>query len=124
MNAGDTFLSPSPGSRDAQHLWIVITSSNVQGKCAIVNVTSYDPNDDRSCVLQPGDHPFVRHPSVVRYQGATIADAGLIERAIREGVVKARGAVSPDVLRRVQEGALLSKYTENGVKDAVRVEFA
>ncbi len=59
MKLGDTFLPIS--EEDVTHLWIVITEPDASGLVAIVSLTTRRNNSDETCLIQMGDHPFVRH---------------------------------------------------------------
>jgi len=66
MDCGDTFLMPAPGGRITPHLWIVITTPDpVTHLCGIVSVTTLRNSKDQTIILQPGDHPFIRHQSTI-----------------------------------------------------------
>lgn len=124
MRAGDTFFGPHPQSPGVDHLFVVLSSPDHQGKFALVNITSQDAGKEQTCVLLPEDHSFVRHETVVRYRSAVVVDLQLFEKAIENGIMKPQEAMKAAVLERMQNGALASRYTEIGVKNAVRAELA
>lgn len=70
MSPGDTFYW-DPG-QTLPHLWIVLhvgpDESGIHS-ALVVNMTSLRPGGagDRSCVLQPGEHPFVSRPTILLY---------------------------------------------------------
>lgn len=53
----------------------------------MVNISSITPHleHDMTCVLNPGDHPFIKHPSFVYYRKASIYGAQGISRNVAEG---------------------------------------
>ena len=61
---------------------------------------------DATCILDVGDHPFIRHPSCVHYAAmgqrseAHLPKVGMIQEPLRE-----------DVLRRVIEGVSASPHS-------------
>ncbi len=122
MNCGDAVVSPSPGSLE-EHLWVAITTPDASGKFVLVNVTSQGPEKEQTCVLNAGDHPFIKHESVIRYVDATIVDLTLVREAIAGKIMRPNAPMSAAVLRRIQSGAIVSKFAENGVKTAVRTEL-
>ena len=71
-------------------------------------------------VLRPGDHPFLRHDSVISYAYSKITTVEAIETAILNGTAKLREPVSEAVLRRVRAGLLDSDFTPNGVRHYYR----
>jgi len=52
-----------------------------------VNITSVNPalEYDASCVLQAGEHPFIKHDSYVYYRKADLFNADKMEQAINDG---------------------------------------
>jgi hypothetical protein len=106
MSAGDTFLM-SPRAGVDLHLWIVITAiEDGSGLLAVVSITTLRHNADQTLILRRGDHPFIRHDSVVHF-----ADARLVELKTIEGNVAAKHITphepcSAKLIREVQDGAL------------------
>lgn len=120
LKAGQTLLLPKPG-HDVSHLWVLILCSDpVTMETVIVNLTTQRSHSDTTLVLQPGDHPFVKHPSVVHYGDARIVDGRPIEAALMAGTFPAHSDCSPDLLHRIQEGLLTSPFTPGKVKMYVR----
>jgi hypothetical protein len=116
MRAGDTFTFVD--KKLDNHLWVVISDPmlDVADPVVIVSLTTYKEGKDRTCVLEPGDHPFIRHPSVVYYIGAMdVSNAGL-ESCANEGRLLLQGAVSPEVLARVRQGAAQSPFIPEGCR--------
>ena len=77
-----------------EHLWILITKPNPLNDSSIwVNVTTARPGSDRTTVLQPGDHPAIRHESVIFYRGASLVDLVKLQGLIHRDLC--RGACNP-----------------------------
>lgn len=123
MNVGDTFLSPSPSSPDIRHLYVVITAVR-GGRFAVVNITSQSPEKEQTCILQQGDHPFLRHESVVNYGDARFFEQHLVQHATAAGLIAPQERIDAKLLERIQKGALASLHTELGIQAAVRVELS
>ena len=120
LKCGDTFLLPKT-SGDREHLWIVITDPDLAtNKAVCVNVTTQQTYSDSTCVLQPGDHPFISHTSVIFYQDARELDLTLVEKALTTGikdfVCQAHDPCSEHLLRRIRQGLIASKHTPKGIK--------
>ncbi|MEE9277415.1 MAG: hypothetical protein V3V06_03300 [Dehalococcoidia bacterium] len=90
---------------------------------AIVNLTTRRERFDNSCVIQSGEHPFIQHDSVVNYRAAELLSIVHLDIASQEGFVELRSPVSPELLLRIQEGAIASIYTSGKVQDAIRREL-
>lgn len=118
MTPGDTFVPIAP--RGDGHLWVVISAPTPQNRLAIVNLTTRRPPCDDSCILQARDHPFLRHESIVFYARARLADADILDGNLSGGLYSPRDPVTVGLLRRIQDGALVSPYTSGLVQACVR----
>jgi hypothetical protein len=117
---GDSFLLPKPG-QETSHLWVIITEPDVAGDAVMVNLTTQRPHSDVTVVLQPGDHSFIRHPTVVNYSDARLVNTPQLDAAINAGICRQLDPVTPAVLKRIQTGLLLSPLTPNKIKTEYRV---
>ena len=89
---------------------------------AWVSLTTSRQNSDQTCVLNAGDHPFVRHETVVGYSRADLQNTTKLSSGLASGQLICDDNVRPDVLVRIQQGALRSKHTKNEVKDFLRLQ--
>jgi hypothetical protein len=118
VDVGDAFLDFFPGVPN--HLWLVLTREQ-DDEVAMANVTSLGPHiRDETCILRPGDHPFVHHDSVVLYAKARIYTTGTIRGMIGRGLLEPRPAATPALMDRIRQGAVDSPFTPADVKAAVR----
>lgn len=110
MQLGFSFVFQS--GRDGYHLWVV-TSDPFQNDKEIltVNLTTVRdlPHEDRSCLVQPGEHPRIDKPSYARYDYAECHDYAYFERICKGTIIYEHPPVSPILLRRIQQGALISR---------------
>lgn len=123
MKLGTTFIFMD--SAKGEHLWMVISEPADQ-RVVIVNFTSWTPGCDETCIVEPGEHPFVRRKTVVRYSGARVlkrenlAGALAMEHSDGSGFVcPRRDDLSPELLLRVQVGATTSRLTPLTAKEIV-----
>jgi hypothetical protein len=119
MNAGDAFLAGTDED-EKLHLRIVVTPPTPDGEVAVVSLTTRRRHSETLIVLQPRDHPFIRHESVIAFSYSEVTSVARIERAISAGDARRREPVSSDLLRRIQEALLDSDFTPNGVRQFVR----
>ena len=93
-----------------RHLWIVVSRPTAEGMIAVVNLESHRARaggHDESCVLlQPGEHPFVRRTTCVNYRRAKMESEAVFDSKARVGRRVAWDPLGPELLRRIQEGAL------------------
>ena len=98
IRLGSTILS--------NHLYVVISDpAKHDGKCVIVNVTTQRAISDTTCVLQPGEHPFLKHNSVINYEDAIKTSAAAIEMSLKKGLVCSHSDMPSKVLERIIAGA-------------------
>jgi hypothetical protein len=108
-----------------EHLWILVTDPNPINNSAIwVNVTTARLGSDRTKVLNPGDHPAIRHESVIFYSGAKLVDLTKLESLIQAGVARKTANCSRSLLVEIQAGLLNSKFTSKRIQNSFKAEKA
>ncbi len=75
---------------------------------------------DKTVRLLVGDHPFIRHASNVSYGDAEFAFLGKLTDAVARGEASMAQPVSGALLRRMQDGLLMSSRTIHVIVDYVR----
>ncbi len=71
MNAGDTFLITDKNLDE--HPWVIISDTAIDDKqVVVVNFTTSHPSKESFCLVQSGDHPFIRHKTCISYLHARI----------------------------------------------------
>jgi hypothetical protein len=123
FKAGDTFLLPKT-SDGVEHLWIVVTDPDINANAIGVNVTTRYSTSETTVVLMPGDHPFIKHESVIRFRDAKILELKSLEHLLSTGTTKfachTHAPCSAELLTRVQEGMIKTSQLSNEVKDYFR----
>lgn len=116
LKAGQTILLPKPG-QTALHLWIVLFAPDpATHETVIVNLTSLRTHSDTTAILQPGEHGFVQHPTIVFYADARLVDAKQLLALIKAGTFQSHQDCSAALLLKVQQGLLASPMTPQKVK--------
>lgn len=118
-NLGDAFLINTPPN--GQHLYIAIAQTT-ENDYLFVNVTTRRNNSDTSCVLLPGSQvtSFIFHESVIAYQFAREMNVIELASLITPGSPIPKGACSSVVLRKIQQGGLVSKRLKKRYKTALK----
>ncbi|WP_428276207.1 hypothetical protein [Candidatus Palauibacter sp.] len=107
MQAGDCFLIG--GHELTPHLWIILTRpSGDPARVLIASCTSRKPWSDDTVLLDRGDHPFIRHETVIAYTEIRIVEARVIEFQLGLGKITRRERMRRAVLDRVVEAVLNS----------------
>lgn len=111
MNAGDTFLISFDHTGPKPHLWILLTDPSQGEPAILVSVTTLRHGKDQTVVLQPTDHPWVRHPSAVLFGDAFVTEAKRLQEWIDGSLAMPKEACSPDLLALVRSGLRSSEFT-------------
>lgn len=94
------------------HLFVVISDpARNPDEVVLVNVTSVKPHTrDFSCRLAVGDHPWLRHDSVIAYQYARTETAYQLRGLIARDKVELEDPMPESTLNRIIDGAFYSPY--------------
>ncbi len=113
-----TLLIPS-GPADSKHLFVVVTDKCDQGKHLLLNFTTVRPNlqYDATCVVEPGEHQFIRAQSYVAYRYAQIQDADRLARFVDNRYYQSSDDAPSALVERMIAGAFASDFTPNFVLD-------
>lgn len=83
-------------------------------------VTSWKNNpklDDPACILNEGEHEFIKHKSYVAYNQVVLFERDYIESSLEYGTFKAKPPVSKKLLLRIIKSASSSKkISKNNLK--------
>lgn len=114
MKPGETYLLEG-------HLWVVVSLPGADGSVAMVNFTSYREPCDESCILQPGDHSFIKRKTIVQYGWGTMVSPAMQKKVQEQPQYE---DVSGSVLDRIQQGALKSQATSFKIAKAIEDTLA
>ena len=117
--AGDTFFAPWPESDGVTHLFFVISDPSIDGKHVLaVPMMTWDADyKESTCLVHPGEHPFIRHTSFVNYDCAELTSADFIEERLASGAFRAHKPASPELLEKIRTGAERSDFLALGYRD-------
>ena len=117
---GATLLIPSGPEHDPDrmHLFVVLTNpfdDRGDGVPRVLLVSLSTVHDDKyhdpACVLEPGDHRFVKHKSFVVYRAARIEEANKLTEGVRKNLFQPHERVSEAVLLKIRRGLESSEHT-------------
>lgn len=119
MHHGCAFVMAHGG-----HLWIVITPPNDQSEAVIFNLTHLGNSSDESCIIEPGEHPWVRVRSQVCYgYGQVLTSERWDKIRVGEGFVQYQDA-DRELVGRIRSGAIQSRYTKPRLREMVRAALS
>jgi hypothetical protein len=109
-----TLLIPTGGKN---HLFAIITEKCPQGEHLIVNVTSVNAgiSHDTTCILDIGDHPFIRRQSYVEYRRADIVSAAHMTKMVDSRVYQTSADISANVLQLLCDGIEDSPFVKRRI---------
>ena len=119
---GFCFLGEPEGVEQKRHLSIILTEPNSTGQVVVVTVTSLKDAEGQQpeCVLHAGDHPFIRHDSVVGFKQAEARNyKDIIERQLN-GTFIHKEPLEPAVFGRVLKAAKLARKMSPRIKSIQR----
>lgn len=123
LGIGFTFINQETENLPS-HLYFILSDPSADKKVAIVNATSWKTRDeslnDKSCVLVPGDHPFIKHKSFVYYRKALCSPVEKIKLGLQNGVLVPHDSPSDELINRVILGSSKSPFTPNEVLGLLR----
>ncbi len=114
---GNTLLIPSGPKDGHKHLFaVLITPTEVDGYgkepmalMACVTSIKVGVSHEDTCVLNKGDHPFMEHSSFIDYRFTRLEKAKFVETKVQSGEFIEKEPCSPDLIKRIIQGALKSR---------------
>lgn len=121
ISLGDTFHWQS-GMSAYPHFYIVMAEDTSDGQVLVVNATTKRNTSDLSCILNPADHNYIKHDSVINYADARELDKNSLDTWINnpnDPDIKPDNPVSANVLSRILAGA----RTTNALKRRFKQKY-
>lgn len=101
---GDTFLLMG-GRVATPHLWVVLWGPAGEDDAFLTVMLTTDRGyTDQTCILDVGDHPFIRHRTSVDYKVCSRWRGAKIDELVKTGVAKPRDRMDAAVLERIRAG--------------------
>tara|TARA_R110001606_G_scaffold122144_4_gene254929 strand:- start:339 stop:764 length:426 start_codon:yes stop_codon:yes gene_type:complete len=103
-----TILATTPIAQDQtkKHLLIVVTDPvNIPPwKIVTVPINTFYESSDSTCILNQGDHPFIRHKSFINYKETRIIDIEKIRNGISKKVFSSHHDVDQEIFTQICNG--------------------
>ena len=107
---------------DGDHIWVVISDTNEE-LVLIVNLTTHrPPRSDSSCLLQPGDHPAIRHETCIAFEWARRVRRADILAGIQNGDLRSETSMSKEVMTRIWDGAQVTRQLKLGYREFLKAQ--
>jgi hypothetical protein len=97
----------------------VVTEEDDGGMHVLINVSSVDPDvpHDGTCILEPGEHEFIKQKSYAAYEFAIERHKNFIADKIKRGIYIPRKNAAPELVSKICDGIKKSAFTKRGIKD-------
>ena len=91
------------------HAFVVLGVAASHPKTLVVAWTTLDEEcPDDECVLHPGDHSEITHPSALALSRARLWESGKLRQAVAAGLFRVAEPLRPEVFQRLVENAAKS----------------
>ena len=105
LRAGSTFFLEG----EDVHLWMIISDPDLDpDRVVLVNFASWQHHHDQTCVVEVGEHRFLRSRGVVYYPGPKMMTMRQLRLRQSQKLLTMRGELSESLLQRIRAGALAS----------------
>ncbi len=120
IDLGSSFIG-APNDYVSKHLYFVISKSNIGSDCVVcVNITTYHDNKDESCIIEPGEHGFIKEKSLVKFDKAILPKVENLEKALENGTIKPNVIAKKELINKIQVAFLTSKHTKTEERELVK----
>ena len=114
MRRGWTLLIPS-GPNNKSHLFIVLNDPSEDEEAVLACLSSLHRRADKTCIVNPGDHPFVHHKSYIDYRHCRTDSIAHLTTLLNSGYVRRMEDASDELVERALEGAERSEHTRRRI---------
>jgi hypothetical protein len=118
---GGTLLIPSGSDLrpDGKHLFVILNDPCKNGQHALVSISSIRDGQyhDPTCLIEAGEHEFIRIRSFVQYQMARIERTQHLINCVGGWTFIEKAAVSEALVDRMFAGAIDSDFTPRFVQE-------
>lgn len=117
MSKKQSFLDEPLPENGKRHLRIVITEANERNEFLTIPVdTLRNRTQDTSCVIEPGEHDFIKVRSFANYYYAKVLNFAQVFNGIKKGLLVRKEDVSDELLKKIQEGAKNTLHLNSELK--------
>jgi hypothetical protein len=78
-------------------------------------VTTLRESKDQTIILQPSDHPFIVHPSIIFYGDARIVQASQLATQLKAGLIRSHSPCSAKLVQEIVNGLFASEHTKRKI---------
>lgn len=113
MKAGDTFYFRKGSDT---HLWALISDPTQNPECVlVVAFSTYETYKDTACIIEQGEHPRIKHKTVIWYEEANSPSVATLQAMADEGVIQWNVPLSAELLARIRQCSFNSRLERDHV---------
>lgn len=83
-------------------------------------MTSFDITKEEVCLINQGEHPFVKHKTCIDYSKAKHATSSQLDTLLAKKQILQTSSVSEELLGRIRKGASISEDLPQRYKKLLR----
>ena len=122
FNVGDTFFADYP--KNDPHLFFIIIDADYKNPelfiCTMLSSwKDFSPHCDDACIVNEGEHPFVRHKSYIAYSETMVLTRDDLERFVLQGSFKRNEPATPALVKKIIDAASKSKKILPEIRDYI-----
>lgn len=106
-----------------KHLFVLVLDKKINNKLCILSVPICTAREsariDESCMVQPGEHPFVKSESFVEYRNSRIDLVDNLLNRVKEKTFIPHDPASKELLDKIKDGLKASKEVKRHIKDEI-----
>lgn len=104
-----------------KHLFVLVLDKNINNKPHVLSVPICTARDsariDESCMVQPGEHPFIKNESFVEFRNSRIDPVNNLLDRVKEKTFIPQDPVSKALLDKIIDGLKVSREVKRHIKD-------
>uniref|UniRef100_E6QPG1 Uncharacterized protein n=1 Tax=mine drainage metagenome TaxID=410659 RepID=E6QPG1_9ZZZZ len=121
IEGGTLFMASGP---QGDHLFVVvlgprqIANYGPQAQFVLVPFCTAIPGGrhETTCLISPGEHPFVKQPTYVDYGFAQVRNESELRAGVTRLIFRPADSVTLDMLQRIQTGLAISKRVARHIR--------
>jgi hypothetical protein len=113
-------LKTPVNTSEIPHVHVALLPPDSNSETVFVNVTSISIEKDQTVTLRAGDHPSIRHESVVAYDYAHVRKTADYDELVALGYAEVQAPFDSALVQRICDGLLQSNRTPRKVQKYYR----
>ena len=105
---------------DPIHIWVLLNNPGDDDAVVRVNLTSFHPDKDCTCILEPGDHPLIRHKTLLNYPKAQLSKASVIAQNLHANRITPLERFPLQLFQKIKQGGLETSFLSEKLKRYLR----